>query len=241
MPKWRNYGQYLGNRYKNKANIIWQFGNDNLDTNSQHAIVRGIKEAGDTHLMTVNWRPGFHQLGSSWVRKYSYGEDWIDLDAWYENAPTTESGAACYWQKIEYQRSNPMPSFQTEGPYQWPDPKSASDLDIRMQNYYVALGGGCGGHVYGSGWLADEWDYDTYKNNGGRVQTIHFKNLLASRDWTLSGLQSYLRWRDGAIINEHDGLRGQPSIAARSALAYCRNPQRRLTCPGFPDRDCAMV
>ena len=77
-----------------------------------------------------------------------------------------------------------MPSFQTEGPYQLPDPKGASDLDIRMQNYYVALGGGCGGHVYGAGWLADQWDYEKYKNNGGRVQTIHFKNLFVSREWT---------------------------------------------------------
>jgi hypothetical protein len=184
VSKWRNYGAFLGNRYKNTPNIVWQFGNDNINMAAQHAIVQGIKEAGDTHLMTVNWRPGYHELGSSWVRKYHYGESWIDLDAWYENAPTTESGAACYWQKIEYERAHPMPSFQTEGPYQQPDPKNASDLDIRMQNYYVALGGGCGGHVYGSGWLADGWDYDTYKNNGGRVQTIHFKNLFASHNWT---------------------------------------------------------
>ncbi|HVN78155.1 MAG TPA: DUF4038 domain-containing protein [Terriglobia bacterium] len=182
--KWHDYGTFLGNRYKNMPHIIWQFGNDNINKTAQHAIVRGIKEAGDTHLMTVNWRPGYHELGSAWVRKHHYGEDWIDLDAWYENAITTESGAACYWQKIEYERAHPMPSFQTEGPYQQPDPKNASDLDIRMQNYYVALGGGCGGHVYGSGWMADAWDYDTYINNGGRLQTIHFKNLFVSRDWT---------------------------------------------------------
>jgi hypothetical protein len=85
---------------------------------------------------------------------------------------------------MEFERPDPMPSFQTEGPYQLPDPKGASDLDIRMQNYYVGLGGGCGGQVYGAGWLADEWDYDTYKNNGGRIQTIHFKNLFVSREWT---------------------------------------------------------
>jgi hypothetical protein len=184
VSKWHNYGLFLGNRYKDMPHIIWQFGNDNINKAAQHAIVQGIKEAGDTHLMTVNWRPGYHEFGSSWVRKYQYGESWIDLDAWYENAITTESGAACYWQKIEYERAHPMPSFQTEGPYQQPDPKNASDLDIRMQNYYVALGGGCGGHVYGAGWMADDWDYDTYKNNGGRVQTIYFKNLFVSRDWT---------------------------------------------------------
>lgn len=181
--KWHRYGSYLGKRYQTRANIIWQLGNDNITTFAQHAIVRGIKEAGDTHLMTVNWRPAFHHEGSGWVRKYQHGEDWIDLNAWYINTPISEGGAPCYWQKIEYERENPMPSFQTEAHYQQPYAK-ATDLDCRMQNYYVALGGGCGGHVYGSGFLADEWDYDTYKNNGGRVQAIHFKKLFTSRDWT---------------------------------------------------------
>lgn len=182
--KWLAYGFFLGTRYQKRNNILWQIGNDHINEDAQHAIVRGIQEAGDRHLMSVNWIPGSHKLGSSWVRKHQFGEGWIDLDAWYENAPTSESGMACYWQKIEYQREDPMPSFLTEGPYQLPDRKNASDLDIRKLNFYVALGGGCGGHVYGAGWLADEWDYAKYRDNGGRVQTIHFKNLFVTRDWT---------------------------------------------------------
>src|SRR5262249_44101847 len=79
---WHNYGLFLGKRYQQQANIIWQFGNDHLNEMAQHAIVRGIKETGDTHLMTVNWRPGYQQLGSSWIRKHQYSESWIDLDAW---------------------------------------------------------------------------------------------------------------------------------------------------------------
>src|SRR5437870_3498786 len=55
VDKWRKYGLYLGSRYKNRANIIWQFGNDNFNETAQHAIVQGLKDAGDTHLMTVNW------------------------------------------------------------------------------------------------------------------------------------------------------------------------------------------
>lgn len=181
--KWQKYGNFLGKRYKDKANIIWQMGNDNITEEAQHAIVNGIKETGDTHLMTVNWRPRFHHEGSGWVRKNQYGESWIDLNAWYINAPASEGGAPCYWQKIEYERPNPMPAFPTETQYQQPYAK-ATDLECRMQNYYTALGGGCGGQVYGSGWLADPWDYETYKNNGGRVQTIHFKELFVRRNWT---------------------------------------------------------
>ena len=181
--KWLVYGRYLGKRYKATPNIIWQLGNDHITTFAQHAIVRGIKEAGDTHLMTVNWRPGRHREGSGWMRKYQFGEDWIDLNAWYINAPIQQGGAPCYWQKIEYERENPMPSFQTEAQYQQPYAK-ATDLDCRMQNYYVALGGGCGGQDYGSGWMAEAADYETYRNNGGRVQTLHFAKLFATRNWT---------------------------------------------------------
>jgi len=186
--KWFDYGRFLGRRYKDRGNIIWQFGNDNLNEKAQHAIVQGLKETGDAHLMTVNWRPGYHKLGSSWVRKHEHGESWIDINAWYRNGPISDGAAPCYWQKIEFERPDPMPSFQTEAGYQQPDGganerANVSDLYIRMQNYYVALGGGCGGHVYGAGWLAEAWDYETYRDNCGRIQTKHFKNLFVRRAW----------------------------------------------------------
>ncbi|MFH1069994.1 MAG: DUF4038 domain-containing protein [Candidatus Glassbacteria bacterium] len=181
--KWLDYGRFLGKRYKDEPNIVWMIGNDNINQMAQHAVVEGIKGTGDTHLITVNWRPGFHKQGSGWIRKHQYGENWVDLDAWYINAPIHEGGAPCYWQKIEYERVEPMPSFQCEAEYQQPYAK-ASDLACRMQNYYVALGGGCGGQVYGAGFLDDASEYDSYKNNGGRVQAIYFRDLFVSRDWT---------------------------------------------------------
>lgn len=180
--EWYNYGKFLGARYKRQANILWQLGNDTINETAQHRIVQGIKDAGDTHLMTVNWRPSHYREGSGWMRKYEHGESWIDLNAWYMNAPIAQGGAPCYWQKIEYERPNPMPSFPTETQYQQPYAK-ATDLECRMQNYYTTLGGGCGGQVYGSGWLADNWDYASYRDNGGRRQAVHFMNLFRPREW----------------------------------------------------------
>jgi len=116
------------------------------------------------------------------MRKYEHGEQWIDLNAWYMNAPIAQGGAPCYWQKIEYERPHPMPTFPTEAQYQPPYAK-ATDLECRMQNYYAALGGGCGGQVYGAGWLADNWDYAGYRENGGRRHTVHFMNLFCRREW----------------------------------------------------------
>jgi hypothetical protein len=224
--KWRRYGLYLGRRYKNTANIIWQFGNDHINTTAQHAIVQGIKDGGDTHLMTVNWRPGYRREGSGWERKYKFGEDWIDLNAWYINAPADRGGAPCYWQKIEYERPDPMPSFLTEGHYQQPYAK-ATDLEVRMQNYYVALGGGCGGAVYGSGYLADDFDYNSYKNNGGRVQAIHFKKLFTSRDWTSltpDYSHTFVTAGYGTLSPSTVDYVGAASNSGSLGMAYCPKP-----------------
>ena len=48
---------------------------------------------------------------------------------------------------------------------------------------WVIESGGCGGQVYGAGWLADEWDYDSYRDNCARIQTKHFQNLFTRREW----------------------------------------------------------
>jgi uncharacterized protein DUF4038 len=54
VENWRRYGRFLGNRYKDAPNIIWMIGNDHINQKAQHEIVAGLKEVGDTHLMTVN-------------------------------------------------------------------------------------------------------------------------------------------------------------------------------------------
>ena len=68
------------------------------------------------------------------------------------NAPAAQGGAPCYWQKIEYERPNPMPTFPTETQFQQPYAK-ATDLECRMQNYYAALGVGAADRSMGRfGW-----------------------------------------------------------------------------------------
>jgi hypothetical protein len=52
------YGQFLGNRYKNSPNIIWNLGNDFQNWRTQNdavilAIADGIKSVDSNHLMTI--------------------------------------------------------------------------------------------------------------------------------------------------------------------------------------------
>jgi hypothetical protein len=49
-----NYGVWLGNRYKKQRNILWIFGNDNLDSSRQCPIARGILSTRDNHLMSIH-------------------------------------------------------------------------------------------------------------------------------------------------------------------------------------------
>ena len=223
--QWHRYGLFVGRRYKDRANVIWMIGNDTINTAAQHPLVQGLKEAGATQLMTVNWTTGHTTAGSAWVRRHNYGESWIDLDAWYKNfGITTHGSAPAYWQKIEYERSDPMPSFQCEAAYQQPDPAHASDLACRMQNFYVALGGGCGGQIYGSGWLADKWDYSTYQNNGGRVQAIHFKQLFTRRDWTSlvpDYSHTFITSGYGSLTTNTMDYVGAAINAGTLGMAYC--------------------
>jgi Protein of unknown function (DUF4038) len=53
------YGQFLGNRYKNSPNIIWNLGNDFQNWATQQndavilAIADGIESVDTNHLMTI--------------------------------------------------------------------------------------------------------------------------------------------------------------------------------------------
>ena len=58
MTVCNTFGQYLGNRYKNFANVMWQLGNDftvdsQIKFNIVQALAEGILGANPNHLMTI--------------------------------------------------------------------------------------------------------------------------------------------------------------------------------------------
>jgi hypothetical protein len=65
------YGTFLGNRYKNRPNIVWVFGNDYQSEsttvdNQYDACLTGWKNAGDTHLVSMQGK--FHMsLTTDWA------------------------------------------------------------------------------------------------------------------------------------------------------------------------------
>lgn len=180
---WTEYGKKLATRFQKVPNLVWILGNDRMNVRVQNAIARGIRTAGDTHLMSALWQEEETGYGSAWVRKHRERETWIDWNLWMCRRPVALGGSPGFWQKQEYERSDPIPALLGESEYQKPY-ANASNRDCRMRNYAVALGGGCGGQIYGAGWLADPWDYGLYRENGGRMQAAAFRAVFEKRAWS---------------------------------------------------------
>jgi hypothetical protein len=172
----REYGRFLGNRYKNFDNIIWMSGNDYgdwIDPDSDaavKAVALGIKETDARHIHTLALSP---QVSSSldapgWT-------DVVTLNAAYTRYPT-------YAEILrDYNLSPVVPVFLVEGSYEF---ESGTDAErLRRQIYWTFIAGGCG-HVYGSGYV---WTMmDGWKDNldtAGAIQFDYCKNLLQSRPW----------------------------------------------------------
>jgi chitodextrinase len=178
--KSRNYGRYLGTRYRNFDNIIWMSGNDFQSwTNPSDdavvtAVARGIQDNDDRHMHTVELD---YQVSGSLD-----DPNWapiIQLNASYTYFPT-------YAQVLtDYNRPNAIPTFMVEANYEFEH--NAADLGtpeiLRRQEYWTLLSGAAG-QLYGnrytwpfiSGWQSN---LDTT----GSLQMGYVKFLFAPRQW----------------------------------------------------------
>ena len=102
------YGRFLGNRYKDKPNIIWMIGGDVLGskgTESWDALARAIKEVDKNHLMT------FHPRGRTTSAQWFNDREWLDFNMF-------QSGHRRYGQRngdIDY----PIPDNTEEDNWQY--------------------------------------------------------------------------------------------------------------------------
>jgi len=180
VTKARNYGRYLGTRYRNFDNIIWMHGNDfqSWQTPGDDAVVeavaRGIHDTDDRHIHTVELDyPVSGSLNdSSWASL-------IELNASYTYYPTYAQVLA------DYNRPNAIPTFLVEANYEFEH--NAADLGtpqiLRRQAYWALLSG-ASGQLYGnrytwpfiSGWQSN---LDT----PGSAQMAYVKFLFESRQW----------------------------------------------------------
>lgn len=172
--KARNWGRYVGKRYRDFDNIVWIIGGDrNPDTAREDvdAVAAGIKETDDRHLLTAHCHPE-----NSAIDQYA-NEGWLDLNSTYTY------GIVHQKLRADYDRQPPMPFVLIETTYE--GEHNASAVQIRRQAYWAILQGATGQFIGNRPmWLFDP-GWETALESAGSRDMARMYALFTSRRWDL--------------------------------------------------------
>jgi hypothetical protein len=173
----RNYGRYLGNRYKGFDNIIWLSGNDfqswsnTADDAVVQAVAQGIKDNDTRHIHTLelNYYASESLDDASWAPI-------VSLNAAYTYYPT-------YAEVLKgYNNPNTMPVFMVEANYEF-EHGYIGPSTLRRQEYWSMLSGATG-QLYGNHYT---WPFlngwETNLDTTGSTQMGYVTALFGPRRW----------------------------------------------------------
>jgi hypothetical protein len=208
----RNWGQYVGNRYKDDDNIVWVIGGD-MDPSpvreKVQAVVDGILSADSRHLFTAH-----NALNQMAVTPWP-GAAWLDVNNVYSVSFTLYESILS-----AYSISPPMPVFLVESRYEndgLPTPQ-----ELRAQSYWTLLSGGFG-HVFGNcplwgfgfaGKFCASTDWKAELNKVGSLNMRHFQALFNSRHW-----HSLVPDTSHTVLTAGYGTFGGPDYASAACAA----------------------
>ena len=147
------YGKWIGERYKNKSNIIWIMGGDRPIENETHMLIvrnmaTGIKESTHgRHLMT------YHPMGGHSSSEWLHNELWLDFNMIQSGHGGVNIKNYEYVQK-DYALSPVKPTLDGEPRYEDhsinfnPENGYFDGYDVRVAAYWAILSGAFG-HTYG--------------------------------------------------------------------------------------------
>ncbi len=192
-----DYGRWIGERYKDRFNIIWIIGGDRSGGDGNegvwNALAEGVKSVDKNHLMT------FHPGGGSSSSQYFHNADWLDFNMMQTGHHVRSYAIYHQLLRKDYALEPTKPCFDGEPRYEdhpvdwnpgvlgWFD-----DADIRQALYWNLFSGGFG-HTYGChpvwqmktpdkapiGLVRNNW-YDVL-DLPGAWDLIHARNLIESR------------------------------------------------------------
>lgn len=237
----RIYGRWLGERYKDRSNILWILGGDRpaLKDDADYrpiwrAMAAGIDAGTGAHPFKT-----YHPWGGHSTSEELYDEGWLDMNMMQSGHGGGRSVPV--WEMIErdYARTPIKPTLDAEPNYEdhpispWPTWNPANgyfrDHDVRQQSYRSVFAGGCG-VTYGhhSIWQfcgerhapinhADRSWLDAL-DRPGAGQLIHLRRLMESRPY-------FSRIPDQSILVDNPAERGchmraTRDEAGRYALVY---------------------
>ena len=175
-----DYGQWLGNRYKNQGNIIWVNGGDANCSNYTNACARvnavasGIRSSsGDNgvHLHTAHSAPENQAMDA-------YNYSWLNLNTVYSygNQQTQIRSA--------FERAEAKPFTYLEGYYENGSGVTQSVLQSQAMQAY--LGGALVGHVFGNQpvwYFGSGWSGSAGIDSSGSATMGNIGMLMRSRSW----------------------------------------------------------
>lgn len=199
------YAAWIGNRYKDKDNIVWVLGGDRLMQTAEHfavndALARGLKKGGATQLITLH-PPGAHGSSGQFP-----DTDWLDFHMYQtghdeRNRPTYEFIA------YDYALPNVKPTLDAEPRYEDHPVGFQSkqgyfdDYDVRQAVYWSVFAGACGvtyGHHCIWRIVREVGDYfimpwETALTRPGAWQMRYLKDLILEDDMlTMRPAQQHL-------------------------------------------------
>lgn len=237
IKKAEKYGQFLGERYKDKPNIIWMIGGDVLGdkgTASWDALAKAIRKADPNHVMT------FHPRGRTTSSRWFADRDWMDFhmfqsghrrygqrngDGDYTIKDNTEEDN---WRYVDLTwNGNPQkpvidgePSYEDipQGLHDFTAPRWM-DYDVRRYAYWAVFAG-CFGHTYGHNSImqfikpgllasfgAEKPWWDAMKDPG--------YNQMKYLKWLILAFPFEERIADQSVIAGQNGERYDRNIATR--------------------------
>jgi hypothetical protein len=193
----RVYGRWIGNRYKDKKNVIWILGGDRNPRDEKdiaiwRAMAAGVEEGvggADRAIMTFHPQPNDLQDGGS--SKYFHNDAWLDFNM-FQTGHCRENNV---WDRVQvvYNRGPVKPVLDGETLYEdHPVCFNAKDLgtssayDIRKHAYFDVFAGAFG-HTYG---CHDVWQM--WAPNRTPINNPHFPWYVAI-DLPGAGQMQYLR------------------------------------------------
>jgi hypothetical protein len=176
----KDYGKWIGNRYKNKDNIIWIVGGDrnprdSNDVNIWRAMALGIMEATNNKAM-ISFHPQPCELGSAtWFHK----DDWLSFNM-FQNGHCRDNNV---YDKIQaaYQLQPVKPVMDAEPIYE-DHPVCFNVKDLGTRNAYdvrkfawLDLFAGAHGHTYG---CHDIWQFYSTRREAVNGPHVYWQQAM---------------------------------------------------------------
>jgi hypothetical protein len=194
----RVYGEWLGNRYKNKP-VIWILGGDRIpETDAHRAIIRAMaegirKSVGTTQLLT------FHPMGGHDSSEFFHTDNWLDFNMFQSGHDRLDIPNYEFVVK-DIARTPAKPVLDGEPRYEdhpinWKAENGYfDDFDVRQAGYWSMLSG-ASGHTYGDHNIWQFWQksrkpisaahtpWDDALSHPGSMQMGFMRRLFESRPW----------------------------------------------------------